>query len=183
MWYSDGTNFVYRSSADGVNWSDAVSVGACPNGLSGSVWFDGTHVHYARLGPYTNYYRRGAPNPDGTITWSADEQTVYSGTSSDVHWGPSITVDSGGYAWIGTKYYNGNNSWPWVFKNADNDGTWSTAAGFPHQLSTTFSTYWRVSVVPLTDSKVYVIYANKNDGCGKLWDGSSWGDEETTMSA
>ncbi|MBA7507053.1 hypothetical protein ES706_05769 [subsurface metagenome] len=184
VWYSDGTNFVYRSSTDGLYWSDAASVGACQYGYAGSVWFDGTYVHYARWASNNNnYYRRGTPNSDGTITWSADEQTVHDGTSTDVHWTPNITVDSGGYAWIGTQYYDGNLKYPWVFKNAENDGTWSTATGFPYQLSTTYSDTWRVSVVPLTDSKVYAIYAYKGYAAyGKLWSGSSWGDEETTMS-
>jgi len=181
VFYSDGTNFVYRTSSDGSSWSSPTIIGPATSGGSASVFFDGTYVHYARRWPYNIYYRRGLPNCDGTITWSAAEQTVYSGDDSDDYRNPMIVVDSGGYAWIGVRHYDGTHWCPYVFKNANTDGTWSTATGFPYQLSTTDDPDWRVSIVPLTNLKVYVIYANYGSvPLGILYDGG-WGAEENDL--
>jgi hypothetical protein len=172
VFYVDGKNLVCQSSKDEI-------LGACVNGYDASVFFDGKYVHYVRYYNYNLYYRRGVPNSDGTITWSP-EQTVYSGSSTDNYQYPTIIVDSGGYAWIGARYYNGTSYYPAVFKNANNDGTWSTASGFPYTLTTSASdSTWRAIVVPLTDLKVYVIYGRVGAAVlGKLYDGG-WKDEET----
>jgi|YelNatPaOPRAMG01_1025707.scaffolds.fasta_scaffold06812_16 hypothetical protein len=174
VFYSDGTNLVYRTSTDGENWSNATTIGACDSGDKASVFFDGTYVHYMRYAGYTNYYRRGIPNSDGSITWSANEQQI---TGSD--WQSAcLVVDSNGYAWVGyRKYVSG---WfPWVSKNSKKDGTWSTE--FSYQLSTTASASWRVCPVPLTNGKMYVIYCYPNAlPRGRLYDGS-WGSEETDL--
>jgi len=186
--YSDGTNLVFRSSTDGITWTDATSLGACLAGDDAAIWFDGTYVHYARYDEdgYDLFYRRGTPVSDGTITWSADEQTVYAGSyTTTFHYHPVIAVDSSGYAWIGTRgYYMAHGyparEYPNIFKNANNDGTWSTDTGFPYELNATFGG-WTVSPVPLTSQKMYVIYCNSgNSPLGILYDGS-WGSEETDL--
>jgi len=178
--YSDGTNAVYKSTTDPANWSgEATSIGACEYGDFVSVWFDGTYIHYARFYTYDLFYRRGIPESDGSITWSTDEQTVYDGSSSTNYYFPCITVDSEGYAWIAVRYYDGTNKTPYVLKNANNDGTWST--DFATQLNVTASNYWRVAVIPLTLGKVYVIYCYDGDSLrGRLYN-SGWGGEETDL--
>jgi len=179
VFYSDGSDMVYRTSVDGVTWSEATIIRSAPLGSHFSVWFDGTYVHYTYAWTIV-YYRRGVPNNDGTITWSADEQTVYSGAVDDVHRFPSLIVDSDGYAWIGVNWTDGVVRYPKVFKNSKKDGTWSTASGFPYQLTTDVSD-WRVGLVPLTGGKVYVIYCGSGElPRGRLWDGG-WGDEETDL--
>ncbi len=193
VWYVDGTNFGYRTSADGATWSSFTSVGAVNGGAaygySGSACFDGTYVHYVRFtyptGTNYIYYRRGTPVSDGSITWNAAEQLVITNPGNYNYLAPMIAIDSNGYAWIGmyrsvsaasTTYL------PLVFKNANNNGTWSTASGFPYALSATNDTTWRVSILPLTGGKVYAIYSRDGQpGKGKLWNGSTWGSEETTM--
>lgn len=189
VFYSDGTNLVYSSTIDGVTWTTPVSLGLCYYGYHGTVFFDGTYLHHARYHPFNLYYRRGIPDVDGTITWSAEEQTVYAGTLTDVHYAPMTAVDSEGYAWIGTLYHDGTNYLPKVFKNAKKDGTWTTAAGFPYTLNTVSDDSWWATVVPLTNGKVYTIYARGLPATGyffplgRLYDGKNWGDEETNFTS
>jgi len=178
--YSNGTNAYYESTTDPSDWSGtATSIGPCVDGYDFSVCFDGTYVHYSRYYNYDLFYRRGTPISDGTITWSADEQTVHDGSVNDNYRYPCISVDSNGYAWVGVRYYNGTSYYPYVLKNVNNDGTWST--DFSYQLNTTSDASWVVQPVPLTSGKVYVVYGYyHNLPRGKLYTGS-WGSEETDL--
>jgi len=188
VFYVDENYLRFKTSTDGSTWSSATSIHAIAynDGYEFSVWFDGTYVHIAYVYlvyglEWTLFYRRGTPNSDGTITWSADDQEVYHGTSSVYYHIPMISVDSAGHAWIGVLYYNGsiNSIYPCVFKNANTDGTWSTADGFPYLLNSTADTGWGVIPVPLTGGKVYVVYfRTKVRPAGRLYDGVNWGDEE-----
>jgi len=182
VFYSDGTNMVYRTSSDGSSWSAATAVRSAANGRMFSIWFDGTYLHYAYCGDFTAlYYRRGSPNSDGTITWSAPEQTV-STSYNQAHY-PFVSVDTNGYVWIGYCDYTGSAYVPYVIKSSTTDGTWTTASGFPYQLSTS-SDYWRVSPIPITNGKMVVIYAGQYITVrARRWDGSSWGAERQTASA
>ena len=152
VFYSDGTNMVYRTSSDGSTWSSASTVRASGDGTQFSTYFDGTYISYAMLPTYsgsdTIYYRRGAPNSDGTITWSASEQTV--GTSSYTT-AVSIGVDSSGYPYIA--YRAQSPRYCFVTKSSTNNGAWTTASGYPLQL-TTVAGYWATIVVPLTNNKM-----------------------------
>jgi hypothetical protein len=95
-----------------------------------------------------------------------------------------VAVDSNGYVWIGYYDYTGTYYYPYVIKSGNNDGTWGTTpSGFPHQLSTTSSTAWRVSVVPLTGGKMLVVYTRGSETIKvKSWDGSAWRTEVATTS-
>jgi hypothetical protein len=182
VFYSDGSNMVYCTSTDGITWSSPIAVRFCTSGDQFSIWFDGTYLHYAYAASTSIYYRRGTPNSDGTITWSAPEQQVAT-TYNDVDY-PMVSVDSNGYVWIGYIDFDGSGFYPYVIKSGNNDGTWGTTpSGFPYQLSTT-SGLWYVSVIPLTSGKMLAIYA-----CGdstvkaRRWDGSAWGVEVATTSS
>lgn len=179
--YCDGTNMVYKTSLDGYTWSSATSIGATVYGLHLSVWFDGTFLHYARFNMYILYYRRGIPESNGEIDWGGvAEQTVHNGTGDGYYAYPSIVVDSGGYAWIGTVHWNGTIEESYILKNANTDGTWSNATGFPYHLSETSETCGMVQPVPLTNLKVYVIYCYIDAiSRGKLYNGTDWGIEES----
>jgi len=179
--YGDGSNVGYKTSLDGSTWSNFVVFGAQPNGPAISVCFDGTYLHYARETYGTTedlYYRRGILNSDGSFTWSAVEQLVIDATVDDRAEDPTVAVDSSGYVYIGYKWFDGTNRYPYITKNTNNDGTWSTASGYPLQLSTTAGG-WGVSIIGLTSSRMYVIYAYGGARPrGKLYTGS-WGTEET----
>lgn len=180
--YSDGTNAGWEFSADGTTWTGAfTSIGACIYGQRFSVWFDGTYIHYIRWdGAAQNmYYRRGTPVNDGSINWCAVQQTAYEGGIMDEYLYPCITVDTNGYAWIGALYYDGD-SRPFVLKNANNDGTWTT--DFAYELSAVDDTLWKVCPVSLTDGKVYVIYCRSSQlPLGNLWNGATWAGEENNL--
>jgi hypothetical protein len=176
VFYSDGANLVYKTSTDGVSWTAAATIRSCSTGQHFSVWFDGTYMHYV-VGGGTSYYRRGLPNSNGTVTWSASEQTLPVSTYS-----PCIAVDSNGYVWVA--YMSGN--YPWVTRSGNNDGTWGTTpSGFPYKLSTTSSAAWQVAVVPLTGGKVLVLYISGSGYAvtARRWDGSSWGTAVSTTYA
>lgn len=182
---SDIGRQVYRSSVDGLTWTDEeVVIDVWSNDHHElTVWFDGTHVHCAFAGGVagygTLYYRRGKPNADGTITWSMDWQTV--NTGKNVY--PCISVDSDGYPWIGYQYTDGGINTPYVTKSSTKDGSWTTEIGFPYQLSAGIvppNPVWIVHPNPLTGGKVYVTYLPQSlKVYGRLWDGASFGSEET----
>lgn len=185
VFYTDGTNNGYRSSVTGTgSWSSFTVLGAGGHQTVAalSVFFDGTYVHYMRTDGSDKdiYYRRGAPQSDGSITWSAAEQKAFTSTG-DIYYG-SICVNSGGYPFIA--YYDAANASPYVTKSDTNDGTWSTQAAFPFQLIA--SNFIGVTIVPLTENDVYVIYArgSSNDIQGRLWDDSitTWAAEEDVTS-
>mgnify|MGYP001046024937 CR=1 FL=1 len=148
--YITNDEIYYRSSTDGISWSSRTYV--CPlNILWGfDLWFDGTYLHYANFDTYTTdwciEYRRGIPESDGSITWSADAQYAELGT--DAYWG-TITVARDGSVYISyDENLGGGYEYPTVTKNKKKDGTWETEAGWPKRLSTTPSG-WFVRVLPL----------------------------------
>jgi hypothetical protein len=191
---NSSNNVVYRTSADGLSWSDETVVRAGGDyGPNFSIFFDGTYVHYAAnsTGSYpwdsALYYRRGTPNSNGTVTWSAAEQTVH--TTYDKASNPAVAVDSNGYAWICYRELVNSSRCPYVIKSGNNDGTWGTTpTGFPYQLSATETSYWAAAPVPLTGGKMLVVYAHHFAGDYgeqvkmRAWSGSSWLDEVTTAS-
>jgi hypothetical protein len=182
--YSDGTNLVYSTSSDGQTWSPPTAIRPCTNGINFSVWFDGTYLHYAYASLSSIYYRRGTPNSNGSITWSAPEQTV--STTFNKALAPMISVDSGGYVWIGYSDYESIEGfyYPFVIKSGNNDGTWGTTpSGFPYQLSTLGTSLWSVSPIPLTYGKMLIIYAASGLTVkAKAWTGSGWLSEVATAS-
>jgi len=191
VFYSDGTNMTCQTSTDGSTWSACTSGGvtwtrACAYGYYFAIFFDGTYFHYA-YSPTTAgeaiYYRRGTPNSDGSITWSAVEQTAVAGTTGVTLYFPNIGVDSSGYPWIGYTRFDGTYYYPYVTKSSTNNGTWTTATGFPYQLSTTSAVYY-VSPIPLTNQKILAVYASGNATIkARRWDGSAWGTEVATTSS
>jgi hypothetical protein len=178
VFYSDGSNIVYRTSTDGLTWTSAVTVRSGGFGNGFSIWFDGTYLHYAWAWASSLYYRRGMPNSDGSITWSAPEQTI---PFTSVAY-PSIAVDSNGYAWI--CYVDFSNGCPYVIKSGNNDGTWGTTPPqFPYQLAT--GDYgWQAVVVPLVGGKMFIGYGYRGSTFkAKTWTGSTWNTEVQTSSA
>ena len=187
VFFNDGTNLVYSSSVDGVtSWAANVSCGAVAVYLY-SIYWDGTYVHYARQGAlhsqhYDVFYRRGIPVSDGTITWSAAEQTVKAGIDGDSWFTANVYCDSEGHAWISSLQLNALGTLAIVCKNNNTDGTWSNAAGFPYALTATSSLNWNCIMAVLTAGKMYAFYAISGGVLrGRLYDGANWGAEENTF--
>jgi hypothetical protein len=186
VFYSDGTNVVFRSSVDGSSWSSPTFVRAGKYDFNLAVYFDGTYVHYVWSQWETSNVpmtcRRGKPQSDGSILWSDKEQIVALAGVGVKYKYAMITVDSDGHEWIGYRIESGNTAAPYVIKNDFTDGTWQTASGFPYKLCEGGSSEldFVVKVQPLTSGKMYVVYGEQYDVVkGKLWDGFSWGSEES----
>jgi hypothetical protein len=185
--YAD-TVIKYRTSADGVTWSDPIAVnGSAPRGHRFALAYDNGYVHYVYSEPDSGglslYYRRGLLNDDGTITWSAAQQTVYTHEADQMTQYNTIIVDSNHYPWIGitqTKYDRQAPFYAKVFKSSSNDGTWTTQGGFPITFITN-NTFYPVPIgVPLTAGKTFWTYSRDSLGTilGREWNGSSWESEE-----
>lgn len=131
-------SFFYTSSLDGATWASGVNIGTIPLADADFDVFydaDAEKVHVIRNTLHTSdqreglEYRRGTPGGDGTISWDADWQLVIHPPNKVGD--PSLCVDSNGNAWVG---YDADPE-ARAIKNANTDGTWSTAANFPVTLT------------------------------------------------
>lgn len=182
VFYCDGTDMGYRTSSNGGTWGSFNSIKTCTSGSQFSIFFDGTYFHYAHTpeSSYTAiYYRRGKPESDGTVTWSADEQTAVAAASGVTYYNPNVSADSSRYPWIGYRRYESGSYYPYFTKASTNNGTWTTASGFPYNPpGTTSQDNWFVTPVPLTSLKVYGIFGRAQGRIlGRLYN-SGWGNEE-----
>jgi len=163
VFYYDGTYTVFKTSTDGSSWSSATNLPyAQTNNFD--VVYDGTYVHIAYSRSSRVKYMRGTPSSSGTISWGS-EYNVASASGF-----VTLDVDSGGYPWIGYVA-----SYPYVTKSLTNDGTWTTATGFPYQLHTYSDYKWKVKVVTVGNGKAVAIYTKPNYRVYiKYYNGSSW---------
>jgi len=175
VFYSDGTNLVYRTSTDGVSWSSATTVRACTHGEYFDVEYfpaySTTYVYYAYAAGGNLIYRRGSIS-GSTINWGS-EVTVNSG---NVWYAPSVGVATDGRVFVGGSLSSGGNTYFYVWTNPNNDGSGSW--------SYTLLTWgggtdaWRSDILQLTSGRVYVLFCKSTTLYGNLWSGSSWGTNE-----
>ena len=171
-----------RSSADTITWGTVTTIGSA---LYASCYFDGTYawIVTSPLNSANNYLYmyRATPTAGGGLTLGT-ARTVKSWLgSSGYGLEPTISVDSNGYPWI-TYIENLGSSQTysaWVTKSSTNDGTWTTAGGFPYQLMTGFQDYYiGASVVRLTGGKMLAVYSaysgSAYSGASISWDGAAW---------
>ena len=124
---------VYKTSLDDFTAKYEVRNLTSPNDLC--IYFDGTYFHYAAYSGGFIYYRRGLPNADATVTWSADEQDT--GVS---FWYPAqeytgnvlLYVDPNGHAIITYTWVSSYFAYGYAVRNLNTDGTWSGDASFAH---------------------------------------------------
>ena len=196
VFYSDGADAVFRTSADGVNWSNPTTFGTGGHfGHRFSGGFDGSNFHYvlctAAIGADV-LYRRGKPNHDGTIAWSTGEQTVYDTPADKNVMYPKIMVDSEGCPWISFMQliYQVPNTPPYdaiIIKASGNDGNWTQAPGFPFALVAQKSVagYPDPVGVPLTAGKTFWFYNTNANGkdiyAARAWNGHAWEAEEMVV--
>lgn len=181
LFYSDGAQMVYKTSSDGLTWGSPTVVRACNSGEQFSIWFDKTYVHYGYANGVAGtpiWYRRGMPDPSGSITWPTGEQMAVPGLPwviGKTYSLPCIAVDSNGYPWIGYRQVEGTNKSPMIAKSARNDGHWQAAVGFPGDLAGWTAAAWVVAPVPLSNGKMLAIYTSSGHLIrSKTWTGSSW---------
>jgi len=163
------THMGYKTSSDLSTWSSFTEIRTAGSGGHFDIWFNNTHVFYVycSLGTVGQsvYFRMGIPKADGTISWSAGEQTV-SGPSTFQT--VSICTDTNGYPWITYGFSDalGFN----ITKNSKTDGTWVDDAGFPLKVH---SIYSYAKVVPLTAGKVAMVYHYGWKLRSRCWNGTA----------
>jgi PKD repeat protein len=186
MFYSDGSNLVYKSSITGNSWSDAAIVytGVTQNSRV-TTFFDGTYLHVAYAAGVTGSslsYRRYACIGDGTLTASAAWQTAKAGIAGTVYYSTSICVDGSGHPVISYILGSGGNYYPYVTKCDQTNGTWSSSA-YDTQMSVVADGNWKVGVSALTSDNILAVYSRSGEPIkSKLWN-SAWLGENTTASA
>jgi len=161
------------------------------NGSAVLVWYNPlSEVELDRVYILHNdsHYFFGAVlyDPDNVVD---DYLTFLVNASGKLYKYPSIAVDSNGYPWIGYSKENVSafpalEQYPMVTKSARNDGIWETDTGFPYLLNSDSGSIWYVSVIPLSDGKVYVAYSSSayKQIYGRLWTGTAFSLQETISS-
>ena len=161
MFYSNGTNLVFKSSLDGITWSSSTTlVSGLTDSKNFSLWWDETYVHFVYGAGTANndlHYHRGTPNVDGTITLSA-EQNAVAANASKTYLYPFISKDTSGYPVISYTCDNSTTTTPYAVKSNQSDGTW-ISDNFSTQLSTDNDTNWRTNILPVASQDLMAIYA------------------------
>ena len=189
VFFSDGTDMAYSTSVDsGTTWSAKTTIRACSNARKFSIWYNGTYVYYSYTSGSVNnpiYYRRGTPISDGTITWSAAEQTAKVADASWTYYYPFISADTSGYPVVSYYgYQSGGSHLPYVIKGGQTDGTWASTT-FTKVLSSTSDATWRVATLPLAGQDLISIYARAGQTIrSEVYDfgTTTWGTENSTGS-
>jgi len=183
VFYAEGAisttkDLVYKSSINGVNWGSKTKLEESIFQYGHfAAYFDGTYIHLALLKEYSGgslNYRRGIPQSDGTILWSADFQLVKNFGSGDAARFISIAADINGYPFIAyTNYPGGYNDFI-VTKSSTNDGTWSTDPAFPYTIDGSSSPFYSV-IIPLANGNILIIWNGSSDNMKQsLWNGATW---------
>jgi hypothetical protein len=181
-----GNGFFFRTTNNPLTaWSAAtriITMAEPPfQEFNTGIWFDGTYLYYVTCdgasAPFSTtnvYFRQGTPHSDGTITWSAAEQTL-TGLYGNEYFSGVVWVftDSNGYSWA----MNGRafTTHEGVLRNANTDGTWSTNLSH-YAPAPTGAT--RLGAVPLpTGGQVVMFWTDSSSHKHKfqLYNGSSWG--------
>ncbi len=94
----------YSTSPTGLTWSAPITLTSSGGGGGETAYYvSGNTLFYAAVGsvynPQTIYFRYGALNPTGSITWSISEGTFQDSNCLAVN-RPSMTVDSSGTWWV-----------------------------------------------------------------------------------
>lgn len=190
--YADGLYWAfyggisYKTSADGVSWSNATSISLYPAySISGyGVWWQGGNVHIAYSSPTavvddTVFYRMGATNSSGEITWAADWQLIPTGNY--MGWA-TIAVDTGGYPYITYNVCPSTTTTTYITKSSTNNGTWTTAGGYPLATYSSANVNHGQAITSYPNStKMYGIWntaelsGHSHALQGRYYNGASWG--------
>jgi len=183
VFYCNGSQILYTTSSDAQNWKAPTLVRAGGSSSGISIWYD-ENVHYAYAGGARGtpvLYRRGSIIGD-RIQWE-DERTVSEGFAEREYYNAYVTVDSHGYPWVSYLQIDvkgvgvPEDRSAYVVKAISTDGsTWNNPFRISQPITTTF---WRTSILPFNNGRLYAIYATSIEVKGRLWNGSAWENEET----
>jgi hypothetical protein len=158
VFYTDGCNIVYQTSADGGNtWSSPPTI--AQTGISRGWFFtlgqNGTTLYFVVSASDGSTNGRiilhpGTMNGNGTIAWSAEQDVPYDVGVGTV---PTVAVDSAGNVWTAIETVGSNGQTPSearnieVFKGAA--GSWSEVFNLGN-----LADYPRPILLPLTPGKM-----------------------------
>ena len=178
------TEIYYRTSTDGSSWAAEQAVGIVGGDdvyRDWGVWLRGDYFHITYADSVVVRYRRGEPQADGSIVWSAAWQTAYT-PGSGVVAGPGVAVDTAGYPFIVYRAVPSTTTKTYVIKSSANDGTWSTAGGYPLELGDSSScNHWASVTAYPNSNKIYALrhdeqtYSYMKVLKGWYYNGSTWG--------
>lgn len=184
VFYSDGTNLVYRTSTDGTSWSSATIVRACTDGSHFDVGYFPDYntgfVYYA-YSPGTTLaaivFRRGTISGN-SITWLA-EQTVQSSSSVLHYANPALCIEDAGKVHIGFCRGTSTNHYWRDYSNTNNDGigAWTSSGNLSAQSAG--ADHWRGTMIALTGAEAYTTYVLTTPIYGRLYTAGAWAAEET----
>lgn len=189
FWKAASENIFYRTSVDGLSWSSEYTISTVSSDdLKGGlcVWLSGSYMHivYYSLWTDNDYYiryRRGVPEADSSITWSAGWQTAVTATGTAELYDSVVAADTDEYPFIIYRMWSGN-YYTYVTKSATNDGTWSTEGGYPIMLYATPQDPQQQTITAYPNSdKIYALWEEEHGSghnprqlYGKYYNGDSW---------
>jgi hypothetical protein len=172
-WYYDGSNFGWKTSPDGADWTGTFTAYAASSSAFCDVWYDepNNKICVARTTATSgqNYYKQGTPNSDGSITWDSVSEYVFNSVDA-LSSGLNVVKDSAGYPWV--SYKDSANNEKVVKATATDGSSW----GSPTTLWANRATgSERIKILPLTGGKMLAI--SSASGLvfqSRLFDGSTW---------
>jgi len=175
VFYSDGTNLVYRTSVNSVVWSAATIVRACIRGYAFDVdyspEYDLLRVYYVYAYNGDLLFCRGTI-VGNTITWGTEE-TVHTG----LLWNnPSLGVCTDGRLLVVSTFLSGGISYCYGWTTTDNDG--SSGWGFTNFRSQASIYPWLSCVVTLLSGRGYAMYCLSTPIYGRLFSAGTWHGED-----
>ncbi|MBV6343220.1 hypothetical protein HWQ67_16695, partial [Candidatus Magnetobacterium casensis] len=162
---TDAHNIFYQTSSDGASWSGENTIASAGettnNGFS--VWQQGSslHIAYGAANSGTNdyiYYRHGTPEGNGTITWTTAWQVAVDLGVRNAESETSIAVDSSGYPFIAYGSSQSTTDYTSMTKSSTNNGTWTTAGGYPSDVDWTTTGHRQSMTAYQTDQKMYLLW-------------------------
>jgi hypothetical protein len=183
---SNGNDFGYKTSTDGVTWSSFTNVKkevAWPDGYD--VWFSDSlnKISLTTIGGSQHlYYRQGTPETNGSISWDSNWITV--NNQWDLYF-PHVVRDSNNYIWISYELTNyGLGSYDlYVVNSTDTLGSaWNSPVMlWSDNIPSSYADV--ISVVPLDNGKMFAI-ATQYVGhliWSRYYDGHVWGTSVITL--
>lgn len=185
VFYSDGTNMVYRTSADGITWSDPTTVRACTHGAMFSVRHYNIggvdYVYYAYAANAFNVpvlFCRGTIS-DSSISWGT-EYTIQSASASYRFGYPDVDVGTDNAVYVGYSRGIDGSSLLWVVsRNMNNDGSgaWTVYSYYDDvSLTEGGEAFAHGALTRLTNGRMYTAFTSSVCAWlgGSLWTGSVW---------
>lgn len=182
--YISSKKIYCKTSPDGITWSVATLVRGnyVHEPDSFAIWLDGDYFHITAFtvdsfgAPDDLVYRRGVLHNDGSISWSAPEQSLgYSGFST-LYNSIFVCADSSGYPWVAWFDYGvGGPAKVYARKSSMNDGTFVTDFTKSFVAADWTNTYV-VSLAPMAGGKMLALYGSQEDAIKvQAYDGAgSW---------